>query len=56
MFNNIIVNVTTIHKHLVMILDSKLNFDKHLKSVLKKLSKTVQGELENSKVSFLEHP
>ena len=41
MFNNSIVNVTTIHKHLGMIIDSKLNFDKHLKSVLKKISKTV---------------
>ena len=56
MFNNSIVNVTTIHKHLVMIFDSKLSFDEHLKSVLKKLSKTVQGKFENSKVSFLEHP
>ena len=40
MFNNSIVNVTTINKYLGMIFDSKLNFDKHLKSVLKK-SKTV---------------
>ena len=40
MFNNSIVNVSTIHKHLGII-DSKLNFDKHLKSVLKKISKTV---------------
>ena len=36
MFNNSIVNVTTIHKHLGMIFDSKLSFDEHLKSVLKK--------------------
>ena len=36
MFNNSIVNVTSIHKHLGMIFDSKLSFDKHLKSVLKK--------------------
>ena len=41
MFNNSIVNVTTIHKHLGMIFDSKLSFDEHLKSVLKKISKTV---------------
>ena len=34
MFNNNIV--TTIHKHLGMIFDSKLRFDEHLKSVLKK--------------------
>ena len=36
MFNNSIVNVTSIHKHLGMIFDSKLSFDEHLKSVLKK--------------------
>ena len=36
MFSNSIVNVTTIHKHLGMTFDSKLNLDKHLKSVLKK--------------------
>ena len=35
MFNNNIVNFTTIHKHLGMM------FDKHLKSVLKKINKTV---------------
>ena len=54
MFNNSIVNVTSIHKHLGMIFDSKLSFDEHLKSVLKKISKTVG--FENSKVFFLEHP
>ena len=36
MFNNSIVNVTSIHKHLDMIFYSKLNFDEQLKSVLKK--------------------
>ena len=41
MLNNSIVNVTTIHKHLGMIFDSKLSFDEDLKSVLKKISKTV---------------
>ena len=41
MFNNSIVNVTSIHKHLVMVIDSKLSFDEHLKSMLKKISKTV---------------
>ena len=41
MFNKSIVNVTSIHKHLGMIFDSKLSFDEHLKSVLKKISKTV---------------
>ena len=41
MFNNNIVNLITIHKHLGMIFDSKWSFDEHLKSVLKKISKTV---------------
>ena len=41
MFNNNIVNLTTIHTHLGMIIDSKLSFDEHLKSVLKKISETV---------------
>ena len=43
MFNNSIVNVTSIHKHLGMIFDSKLSFDEHLKPVLKKkkISKAV---------------
>ena len=39
-FNNSIVDVTSIHKHLGMILDSTFSFDEHLKSVLKKISKT----------------
>ena len=34
MFNNSIVNVTSIHKHLGMVFGSKLSFDEHLKSVL----------------------
>ena len=36
LFNNSIVNVTSIHKYLDMIFDSELSFDEHLKSVLKK--------------------
>ena len=40
-FNNSIVNVTSVHKHLGAIFDSNLSFEKHLKSVLKKISKTV---------------
>ena len=36
MLNNNIVNLTTNHKHLGMIFDSKLSFDEHLKSALKK--------------------
>ena len=38
MFNNNIVNLTTIHKHLRIIFDLNLSFDEHLKSVLKKVS------------------
>ena len=41
MFNNSIVNVTSIHKHLGMIFDSKLSFEEKLKSVLTKISRTV---------------
>ena len=41
MFNYSTVNVATIHKHLGMMFDWKLSFDEHLKSVLKKVSKTV---------------
>ena len=41
MLNNNIVNLTTYHKNLGMIFDSKLSFDEHLKSGLKKISKTV---------------
>ena len=41
MFNNNIVNLTTNHKHLGMMFDSELSFDEHLKSVVKKLGKTV---------------
>ena len=51
MFNNSIVNVTSIHKHLGMISDSKLSFHDHLKSVLKKTSKTV-GLLQKSQGIF----
>ena len=49
-----IVNLTTVHKHLGMMLDSKLSFDEHLKSELKKLVKLLVY-FENSKVSSLEH-
>ena len=55
MFNNNIANVTCIHKHLGMIFDSKLSFDEHLKSVLKKSVKPLVY-FENSKIFFLEHP
>ena len=35
MFNNGIANLTIIRKHLGMIIDSKLNFDEDLKSVIR---------------------
>ena len=54
MLNNSIVNFTSIHKHLGMIFDSKLSFNKQLRSVLKKVKLLVY--YENSKVSFLKHP
>ena len=34
--------IVQLHKHLGMIFDSKLSFDEHLKSVLKKITKTVR--------------
>ena len=40
MFNDNIVNVTTIHKHLGMMFDSKLSFDE-VSVKKKKISKTV---------------
>ena len=55
MFNNNIVNLTTIHKHIGMVFDSKLSFDEHLKSVLRKLVKLLVY-FKNSKVSSLENP
>ena len=55
MFNNNIVNLTTIHMYLGMIIDSKLSFDEHLMSVLKKIVKLLVY-FKNSTVSSLEHP
>ena len=51
--NNNIVKVTTFHKHLGMIFDSKLRFDENVRSVLKKWVKLLVY-FENSKLSFLE--
>ena len=48
MFNN------NIHKHLEIIFDSKLSFNEHLKSVLKKVKLLVYSK--NSIVFFLEPP
>ena len=52
MINQLIVSPVT-HKHLGIILDSKLSFDKHLNSVLGKIRKTV-GLLQNSKAFSLQ--
>ena len=41
MFKNTIVNLTAIHKHLGIILDSKLNSEELLKLVLVKMNKTI---------------
>ena len=40
-FNNIPVSSTSVHKHLVMLLDDKLSYEHHLKSVLNKVKKTM---------------
>ena len=52
MFNDSRINVIAIHKHLGMIFDSKLSFDEHLKSVLRKISKTI-GLLRKFQVILL---
>ena len=40
-FNNIPVSSTSVHKHLGMLLDDKLSYEHHLKSVLNKVKKTM---------------
>ena len=40
-FNNIVVIQSATYKHLVMILDTKLDFQEHLKDKLSKISKTI---------------
>ena len=40
-FNNIPVSSTSVHKHLVMLLDDKLSYEHHLKSVLNKVKKAI---------------
>ena len=40
-FNNTVVIQSTTHKHLGMILDTKLDFQGHLKDKLSKISKTI---------------
>ena len=40
-FNNIPVSSTSVHKHLEMLLDDKLSYEHHLKSVLNQVKKTI---------------
>ena len=40
-FNNTVIIQSTTHKHLGMILDTKLDFQEHLKDKLSKISKTI---------------
>ena len=40
-FNNIPVSLTSVHKHLGMLLDDELSYEHHLKSVLNKVKKTI---------------
>ena len=40
-FNNIPVSSTSVHKHLGMLLDDKLSYEHHLKSVLNKVKKAM---------------
>ena len=41
LFNENVVSKTTLQKHAVMFLDSKLNFGKHLKTIFQKTNKTI---------------
>ena len=41
-FNSILVSSTSVHKHLGMLLDDKLSYEHHLKSVLNKVKKTIR--------------
>ena len=40
-FNNTVVIQSTNHEHLVMVLDTKLDFQEHLKDKLSRISKTI---------------
>ena len=40
-FNNIPVSSASVHKHLGMLLDDKLSYERHLKFVLNKVKKTI---------------
>ena len=51
-FNNTVVIQSTNHKHLGMILDTKLDFQEHLKDKLRKISKTI-GLLRKFNKSFI---
>ena len=40
-FNNILVSSTSVHEHFEVLLDYKLSYQHHLKSVLNKVKKTI---------------
>ena len=40
-FNNITVSLTSVHKHLGIVLDDKLSYEHRLKSVLNNVKKTI---------------
>ena len=40
-FNNTLVNLTATHKHLGMIIDSKLSYENHLQSIFSRANKTI---------------
>ena len=40
-FNNTLVNSTATHKHLGMIIDSKLSYENHLQSIFSRANKTI---------------
>ena len=40
-FSNIPVSLTSVHKHLGMLVDDKLSYEHHLKSVLNKVKKII---------------
>ena len=54
-FNNMVVIQSTTHKHLGMILDTKLDFQEHLKDKLSKISKTI-GLLRKLQKILTRHP
>ena len=53
-FNENLVKSSSTHKHLGMILDTKLDFSLHLKHVQKKANKTMKL-LRKLRICYLEH-